>query len=695
MSVGPQSNPKFQALATTTGAPLVGGKLYSYIPGTSTPKATYSNKTLSAANTNPVVLNSRGEADVYIYGSTDLTLKDSDNNLVWGPLTVISNTDVDSVLNIYRPENYGTIGGGNDATAIDAAIQAAAAAGGGAVKFLPIKYTLTTGLTVDQHVDLIGTGISEIAGSGANPGTVALPATPTGTILDVSGVTGVAIQYVATDSSMSMENIWVYCGPGNVASTVTKGIDVPANVTLVNFRHVTVTGCTSDPGTGAGTGRGWSFSGATGNYQHRLVDCRAYYNDYGFEFLGGTQNSVVEHCKASWNYVYGFYLSDCNAMTMIAPQAEKNGAVHTTTANIFFTTCISPNIIGLYSESTTTWPGAAIVFGGASGINRHAFITGRAIGNSGTNTKGIIFIRAYDCDVSQMRLQTFASGLITEEPTANAGVLCNNKYPQEYEVASLTNKKNSPHLNLVRNYLFDRWWEGAAAATLVGWTQSGGTLTQSTDAGREGQYCAKIVGTGAAATEVSLTQTLNLVDTQTLTVRGAATVWAKIKINLTTLSPATLSPQILIGGRGITIANTAANNNIVQWVRIGVIPTGSPITCVLKLCDSTETAAVGDELYCYAIMVVPGYEQAPGLVGNPDRDLYGQIVWNPGAASATSPGITVTGAALGDEVRVSASYDLQDNFATGYVQAANTVEIRTGVTTDLGSGTWRVRVIKP
>ena len=58
---------------------------------------------------------------------------------------------------------------------------------------------------------------------------------------------------------------------------------------------------------------------------------------------------------------------------------------------------------------------------------------------------------------------------------------------------------------------------------------------------------------------------------------------------------------------------------------------------------------------------------------------------------------TVTGAALGDYVMVAAPYDLQDITVTGYVQAADTVEVRiqneSGSTVDLASGTWKVKVI--
>lgn len=67
------------------------------------------------------------------------------------------------------------------------------------------------------------------------------------------------------------------------------------------------------------------------------------------------------------------------------------------------------------------------------------------------------------------------------------------------------------------------------------------------------------------------------------------------------------------------------------------------------------------------------------------------------AAGATSSGITVTGAALGDYVFFSHGVDLAGISATAYVQAADTVEVRfqneSGGTLDLASTTTRVVVI--
>jgi len=59
--------PRFKAF-TSTGAPLVGGKLYTYQPGTTTNMTTYKDSAGITVNTNPVVLDSNGEADVWLSG---------------------------------------------------------------------------------------------------------------------------------------------------------------------------------------------------------------------------------------------------------------------------------------------------------------------------------------------------------------------------------------------------------------------------------------------------------------------------------------------------------------------------------------------------------------------------------------------------------------------------------------------------
>ena len=75
--------PKFFAL-DDDGNPLVGGKLYSYQAGTTTPQDTFTDQAGGTANANPVILDSRGEADVWLDDANyKFSLYDADDNLIW------------------------------------------------------------------------------------------------------------------------------------------------------------------------------------------------------------------------------------------------------------------------------------------------------------------------------------------------------------------------------------------------------------------------------------------------------------------------------------------------------------------------------------------------------------------------------------------------------------------------------------
>ena len=66
------------------GAPLSGGLLYTYAAGTTTPLASYTDSTGLIANTNPIVLDSRGEANVWLsFVAYKLALYTSAGVLIW------------------------------------------------------------------------------------------------------------------------------------------------------------------------------------------------------------------------------------------------------------------------------------------------------------------------------------------------------------------------------------------------------------------------------------------------------------------------------------------------------------------------------------------------------------------------------------------------------------------------------------
>lgn len=109
------------------GNPLVGGKLFTYAAGTTTPLATFTDYGGGTANTNPVILNSRGEAAVWCGANRYfMVLKDADDVELWtadnvngpnGPtLAVLAASDGATLIG-YTPGDTGV------ATTVNARLQ--------------------------------------------------------------------------------------------------------------------------------------------------------------------------------------------------------------------------------------------------------------------------------------------------------------------------------------------------------------------------------------------------------------------------------------------------------------------------------------------------------------------------------------------------------------------------------------------
>jgi hypothetical protein len=81
---------------------LAGGKVYYYIPSTTTFKNTYQNIALTILNTNPIILDSAGECIAYGNGTYRQVVYDVNNNLIWDQPTIsIVTNDASNV--IYTP----------------------------------------------------------------------------------------------------------------------------------------------------------------------------------------------------------------------------------------------------------------------------------------------------------------------------------------------------------------------------------------------------------------------------------------------------------------------------------------------------------------------------------------------------------------------------------------------------------------
>jgi len=82
MAALPFNNPRFFARDPDDDTPLVGGLVYTYMAGTTTPKLTWADYAQTSARTNPIVLEADGGADLFGSGAYKIIVRRPDNTLV-------------------------------------------------------------------------------------------------------------------------------------------------------------------------------------------------------------------------------------------------------------------------------------------------------------------------------------------------------------------------------------------------------------------------------------------------------------------------------------------------------------------------------------------------------------------------------------------------------------------------------------
>ena len=87
-----------QSFTNTAGAPLVGGKVYTYDAGTTNPRTTYQDAAGTTPNANPIILDARGEATIFWSGAYKVVLKDAADVTIWTVDNIVSADSYSSTL---------------------------------------------------------------------------------------------------------------------------------------------------------------------------------------------------------------------------------------------------------------------------------------------------------------------------------------------------------------------------------------------------------------------------------------------------------------------------------------------------------------------------------------------------------------------------------------------------------------------
>lgn len=173
-------------LHDSSGNPLSGGKVYFYTTGGSysTPKDTYTTSAASVANANPVILDSRGEATVYLSGDYDMKVTDSNDVLIYtqpninsGATSAAITFTSDATGAVQRTVkakledqlsvlDFGATGDGStdDTSAIQAAINAASSSISN-IYFPSGTYVVSSKLTITSKLGLMLTGAGGASGA--------------------------------------------------------------------------------------------------------------------------------------------------------------------------------------------------------------------------------------------------------------------------------------------------------------------------------------------------------------------------------------------------------------------------------------------------------------------------------------------------------------------------------------------------
>ena len=692
--------PKFQAF-DANGDPLSGGLVYTYSAGTDTLKTTYSDYDASTANANPVVLNSRGEADIYVQGSYKIVLKDSAGATIWTLDNVQGGVGADAGgENFYYPEGTAADQGVTGSTDTIKYAVDTISTNNGTIHLThdsgaSTTYTLTTSESIPKGIKIIPENGAIIDGAGTltldNPGQI------------VAGpnqrVFGSSITVVFTTGGEAFSNWWYDGGTySNVSiqaaidafSASTGTVTMPAGTLQTNATITITTNGITLKGTG-GIGNshianvenhtGTTIENKSGTDDAIIIGLDDTYmgdcilRDFAVDgdsatatagngitlgtdtATGGVSSVKLENISIHHADDYGLYLNGNvfenafhNVQLRFNEEGIALGGVNGSTTQNYFYGCVAAKSTN-YGVKDTGASFANSFYGCYFGENDIGMelsfgtcVSGCYVENN--DTTGII-ITGSTC--------TIIGGLVSDTPT---GVHFSDAAASNSTLVGTYFNSNTTDI-LIAN--------GCRNSLIL----NPGSDTVTTD---------EVAITNSDRTSLILDQ-----NWESLTAAGAARTRGTTELNSTA------------GAMAVTLANGSFYG---QKKRFFFDTDGGDVTLTVAT-HSLGTDVVFTFTTASDYLVLEWHQSQWITVVMAGSFFKGSDTWDPGAISdgnEEAKEVTVTGAALGDFVMGSFSLDITDLSLSCAVTAANTVTCtlynNTGGDINIGSGTISVEVIK-